>query len=71
MEPEQDMIQQANAAAALLKEQNDRKEALIKREEALEARRVLAGQTTGNVQPIQKEEIDPVEYSKRVLRNQI
>ena len=50
------LIDAANEAAQRLKEENDRREAILKREQELEARRILGGNTSGNVPEVQKTE---------------
>lgn len=65
------VIEAANKAALELKAENDRKEALLKREEQLEARRILGGQTAGKGQEVVKKEETPKEYTQRVMKGQI
>jgi len=59
------LVDEANDAAQKLKAENDRRESLLKREQELEARRILGGQTSGNVPAPQKTETDH-EYRLRM-----
>jgi hypothetical protein len=76
---EKSLIEQANIAAQRMEEANKIKEALIIREEKLEARRLLGGQAeAGHVAPVVSEEdktkADMMNYFKgsaieRALKN--
>ena len=67
-EQKTDMISEANAAAERLEKANKEKADLLKREEALESRRILGGQTTAGVQQPQQKEETPQEYARRMMR---
>lgn len=58
---EPDMIEKAEKAAAILKEQLDRME-------KLQSRQLMAGKSLTGVQPEQPHEETPQEYRKRVER---
>ena len=60
------LIGKANEAAERLEKANKERTELLRREEELEARRRLGGQTSGNNVPVKKEET-PSEYMKRVM----
>lgn len=57
------LIEQANSAAERLEKANKVQEELIRKEEELQARRRLGGETTGNQKP--EKEIDPKERAKK------
>jgi hypothetical protein len=61
-----ELIDKANKAADRLKEENDRREKLLTREESLEARRILGGKSDLQVEPVKTE--SPKEYKDRILR---
>ena len=69
-ESEEDPVGRADALVKRLKEENDRTEELVKRQERLEASRRLGGKSSAGEQE-QKKEIDPVEYSKAALRGEL
>lgn len=50
---------------------NKEKEALIKKEEELIAKKLLGGKSDVGVQPVEKKEETPSEYAKRVLEGKI
>ena len=52
-----------------IKQENDRTEALLKRNEELVARKLLGGQTDAGVQPVEPKEETPEEYKKRIMGN--
>lgn len=52
-----------------LKEQNDRKEALLQREETLAAQKLLAGQSEAGIQTDKKEEETNEAYVDRMRKN--
>ena len=65
------LIDKAAEQADRLKEENTRREKLLEREEKLQARRELGGNSlAGQQQPKPKEET-PQEYKDRVLRGDI
>jgi hypothetical protein len=67
-----DLIDQANFAAERMEAANKKREEILKREEDLEARRRLGGQTEGAAQEETKpKDEDPVEYANKVLRGEI
>lgn len=62
-------LEEINATIAKLQEENDRKEALLDREEKLKALNVLGGKSTIQ-EPIKKEETAR-EYKDRIMRGVI
>ena len=52
------LIEQAKAIAVQMKAENDRREALIKREEELQAVRMLSGETHAGSEPKQETQED-------------
>lgn len=52
------------------KKENDRREAILKREEDLAARKLLGGNTP-YMEPEQKKEETPREYAERVMRGDL
>lgn len=60
-------IQEARNAAALMKEQNDRHEALLQRQEQLAAEQALGGRTEAGQQPKKEEEVSPKAYAEKAL----
>ena len=61
------MVERAEISVKAMKEQNDRYEELVKRNEEAAARTMLGGQTqAGQPQEKQKEET-PAEYTKRIM----
>lgn len=58
-------LDRADSIAERQKRENDRREALLEREEKLEARRAIGGRTDAGVQQEKPKEIDDVEYAKR------
>ena len=65
------LIEQADAAAERLAKENDRREALLAREEEIEARRRLGGEASGPQQPIKPHEETPQEYAKRLISGEL
>ena len=61
------MIDGAVLAAEELRKQNDRKEALIDREEALAAKRILGGVTEAGASPVKPKEETAKEYKDRAM----
>lgn len=62
------VIDRAHEAADRLKAENDRKEALLDREEQMAAKKLLGGLSSGpSKQPVKEE--TPEEYKNRVLYN--
>ena len=61
-----DMVTKAEAAAKLLKDENDRKEQLLKREEELQAKKILGGNSSAGVAPPQPKPETNREYRLRV-----
>ena len=64
------MIDGAVLAAEELKKQNDRKEALLDREEKLAAHKALGGTTEAGQAPVKKEET-PREYTEKVMSGEL
>lgn len=60
------MIDEAIKAAERLEKANSERKLLIEREEALEARRRLGGETGAS--PVEKKEETPLEYKNRILK---
>lgn len=69
IEPES-MIDKANKAVRAMKVENDRAEALIKRQEALQAQRMLGGKSEAGSVPEKPREETPEEYIRRVERGE-
>lgn len=65
------LIEQAQQAANRIKEQNDRFEALIKRQEEARAKQLLGGQSDAGQQPAPAKVETAKEYAERVLSNKI
>ncbi len=65
------MVDGAILAAEKLKEQNDRKEALLEREEKLVAQKVLGGTTEAGAQPPKEEKLSDVEYAEALERGEV
>lgn len=66
---ERTIVDDANEAAERLKAENDRKEALIKKEEELAARRALGGKTAGPQKEEKKEKTD-AEFKDEFMRGE-
>ena len=65
------LIDNANVAVDRMKEQNDRREALINREEALMVQRKLGGKADAGSAPVEKKkEETPKEYMERIMKNE-
>jgi hypothetical protein len=64
-------IDKAEKVAARLEEANKRHEELIKRQEALEARRVLGGKSEGGTAPAPKKDIPNRDYADAALKGRI
>ncbi len=66
-EKELDMIDKANLVAQRLEKANAEHKEILKREEEMESRRILGGQTSaGNVQPVQMTEEDKIKAEGRI-----
>ena len=63
-------LDRADQIAERQKRENDRREALLQREESLEARRKIGGVTEAGQTQKPKEET-PKEYTERVLRGEL
>lgn len=64
------MVDEAEKAAGLMKIENDRKEELLKREEELQAKKILGGKSeAGSVE--EKKEETPKEYKDKVMANDL
>ena len=58
-------LDRADQIAERLKRENDRREALLTREEALEARRAVGGRAEAGSQPVKAPEMTDVEYYEK------
>lgn len=65
------MIEQAQQAAERLEKANKERAELLRREEEMEARRRLGGQTDAGQAPVVKKELTPREYAQMAMRNQV
>jgi hypothetical protein len=63
-------LDRADQIAERQKRENDRREALLTREEALEARKTVGGITEAGQAPVKQEET-PADYAKKVLANDL
>lgn len=63
-------LDRADQIAERQKRENDRREQLIQREEALEARRTVGGQTEGGREPEKPKEESPTDYANRVMKGE-
>ena len=66
--PELLMIETAEHAAALMEQQNNRMEELMKKNEAMLTRNILAGKSEGVAPTVEKKEETPSEYVKRIMK---
>ena len=64
-------IDAATKLKDLIKAENDRREEILKREEKLQAERMLAGTAGGGVPKEEPKEETPEEYKNRVMRGEI
>ena len=64
-------IDKAKEAAELLKEQNDRMERLVARQEALAVDKMLGGEAEAGQPEVEKKEISDAEYAKKVMAGEI
>lgn len=65
-----DVVARAEAAAKLMKEQNDRAEIIFKKNEAIAAKVALGGRS-GFSAPAEKKEETDAEYSDRVMAGKV
>ena len=65
------LIEQADLSAEKLKEQNDRREMLLGREEALLARRALGGTSEGGFGEIKPKVLTDIEKAEMVERGEL
>ena len=63
-------LDRADQIAQMQKRENDRREALITREEDLQAKRMVGGVTDAGQVPEKKEET-PKEYAKRIMEGRV
>lgn len=70
-EQEQDPIERAEKVNTEMKELLDRREAILKREEKLQAIRALGGRSAGAEQEQKPKEDTPEEYAKKVLEGKV
>ena len=70
IEKAKSMIQEAREQADRLKAENDRTEALVKRQEAAKVQRALGGTSEAGIVPQPAKEETPQEYAQRVLRGE-
>lgn len=69
-ESDQSLVDRAEAAAAALKSENDRKERLLKEERENRVRDTLGGQSKAGVAQEKPREETPQEYVKRIMGEQ-
>ena len=65
------LVEQADAAAERLARENDRKEALLRREEELMARKALGGISEGPAQPEPPKEETPKEFKDKFMKGEL
>jgi len=65
------LLEQTQKVVDALKVENDRRDAIIQREQELEARRLLGGKTDAGIQPPKPVEETPQEYAKRIMSGKI
>lgn len=65
------LIDKSLDAAKAMKEQNDRMEQLIQRQESLMSKDILGGSTEAGREPEKPKEETPEEYTKKVLSGEI
>lgn len=64
-------LDEAREIAKELKEQNDRKEELLAREEELAAKQAVGGTAEAGMQPPEKKEETAQEYKNRIMRGEV
>lgn len=65
------LIDKANAAAERMEKANEKREALLKRKEEIEAKRVLGGKSTAGIPPVKKEPLSDTEYAEALERGEV
>lgn len=65
------LLEETKKVVEQLKTENDRREAIQKKEEELEARRMLGGKTDAGIQPPKPAEETPQEYAKRIMSGKL
>jgi len=65
------LIKSASYAAERLREENNRREKLLEREEQIIARRTLGGETEGLGQEIKPKEETPKEFKDKFLKGEV
>lgn len=63
-------LDRADQIVQMQKRENDRREELLKREENLQARKAVGGQTDAGIQPEKPKEETPKEYKDRIMKNE-
>lgn len=66
-----DLIERAHFAAERLEKANKEREALLEREERLEARRAIAGKSIGAQPQVEKKESTPREYANALRHGKV
>jgi hypothetical protein len=64
------LIEDAREVVNRLKIENDRKEALILREEENAAKMLLGGKGEAGMEPVKKKEETPKEYADRIMKGE-
>ena len=64
-------IKQAREEREGMAKENDRREAILKREEDLEARRTLGGKSEGPTKVKEEDKETPQEYAQKILEGKI
>ena len=70
IEKAKSLIQEAREQADRIKSENDRTEALIKRQEAARVQNTLGGNSEGGFQPVEKKKLTPEEYAEKVQKGE-
>ena len=71
LDEKKEILEETKKVVENLKAENDRHEALVKKEEELEARRLLGGHTDAGIQPPKPVEETPQEYAKRIMAGKV
>jgi len=66
-----DLIKNAEKAAKILKEENDRTEKLVREMREIETRKILGGKSEAGAGPEKKEEISDEEFAKKLQRGEV
>ena len=65
------IVEEAKKVRDEIRAENDRREAILKQEQNLQAERMLAGTAGGRVEPQAPREETAKEYADRVMKNQV